>query len=101
MILLKNILVATDFSEASDAAFEYGRELARTFEAQLRVVHVTDNIMTPVLTFTVAAAAPNSPPVVTSSPTPSGPVASAASSGAAALGASSGLPVGPKKSRCG
>ncbi|PYR37069.1 MAG: universal stress protein [Acidobacteria bacterium] len=48
MILLKNILVATDFSEASDAAFEYGRELARTFEAQLLVVHVTDNIMTPV-----------------------------------------------------
>ena len=31
MILLKNILVATDFGEASDAALTYGRDLARTF----------------------------------------------------------------------
>ena len=46
MILLKKILVATDFSEASDAAFAYGCELARTFEAQLLVVHVAENIMT-------------------------------------------------------
>lgn len=46
MILLKKILVATDFSEPSDAALAYGRELARTFEAQLVVVHVADNLMT-------------------------------------------------------
>jgi nucleotide-binding universal stress UspA family protein len=45
MILLKNILVATDFSEPSEAALAYGRELARTFNAQLRVLNVTDNIM--------------------------------------------------------
>jgi nucleotide-binding universal stress UspA family protein len=45
MILLKNILVATDFSEPSDAALAYGRELARTFSAQLVVLNVTDNIM--------------------------------------------------------
>jgi nucleotide-binding universal stress UspA family protein len=45
MILLKNILVATDFSEPSDAALAYGRELARTFNARLVVMNVTDNIM--------------------------------------------------------
>jgi nucleotide-binding universal stress UspA family protein len=39
MILLKSILVATDFSEASDAALAYGRELARSFGAQLTVFH--------------------------------------------------------------
>ena len=31
MITLKNILVATDFSEASEVAMHYGRALARTF----------------------------------------------------------------------
>ena len=30
MILIKHVLVATDFSEPSDAALSYGRELART-----------------------------------------------------------------------
>jgi len=40
MITLKRILVATDFSEASDAALVYGRELARTFHATLHLVHV-------------------------------------------------------------
>lgn len=44
MILLKQILVATDFSEPSEAAFAYGRELARTFKAQLTVLHVAENI---------------------------------------------------------
>ena len=44
MILLKNILVATDFSEPSNAALAYGRELARTFGATLTVLHVADNI---------------------------------------------------------
>ena len=37
MILLKKILVATDFSEPSDAALAYGRELARAFGAALTV----------------------------------------------------------------
>jgi nucleotide-binding universal stress UspA family protein len=45
MILLKKILVATDFSEPSDAALAYGRELARNFNAQLVVLTVTDNVM--------------------------------------------------------
>src|SRR4029078_249739 len=46
MIALKKILVATDFSEPSDAALAYGRELARTFGASLTVVHIADNILT-------------------------------------------------------
>jgi nucleotide-binding universal stress UspA family protein len=46
MITLKNILVATDFSEPSDAALTYGRALARNFGATLHVVHVVDNVPT-------------------------------------------------------
>jgi nucleotide-binding universal stress UspA family protein len=44
MIALKKILVATDFSEAADAALAYGRALARTFGATLYVLHVTDDM---------------------------------------------------------
>jgi nucleotide-binding universal stress UspA family protein len=44
MIVLKNILVATDFGEASEAALNYGRELARTFGATLHVLHVVENL---------------------------------------------------------
>ena len=44
MILLKNILVATDFGEASDAALNYGRDLARTYGATLHVLHVAENV---------------------------------------------------------
>jgi nucleotide-binding universal stress UspA family protein len=43
MVVLKRILVATDFGEAADVALNYGRELARTFGASLEVVHVCDN----------------------------------------------------------
>jgi nucleotide-binding universal stress UspA family protein len=60
MMTLKSILVATDFSEASDAALTYGRELAVRFGAALHVLHVTDNIY--VTTFgaeTYAAMAPD------------------------------------------
>jgi len=46
MILLKTILVATDFSPASDAALTYGRELASNFGAQLLVAHVAGNVLT-------------------------------------------------------
>jgi nucleotide-binding universal stress UspA family protein len=45
MIRLKNVLVATDFSETSKAALAYGRELARTFGAKLHLLHIADNIM--------------------------------------------------------
>jgi nucleotide-binding universal stress UspA family protein len=44
MITLKNILVATDFSEPSDAALMYGRELASRFGATLHVLHAVQNI---------------------------------------------------------
>ena len=44
MILIKHVLVATDFSEPSDAALDYGRELARTFTATLHVLHVADQV---------------------------------------------------------
>ena len=44
MIALKNILVATDFSEPAEAALRYGRELARRFNASLHVLHVVDDL---------------------------------------------------------
>jgi nucleotide-binding universal stress UspA family protein len=43
MILLKQILVATDFSDASAAAMDYGRALARTFGGSLHLLHVIEN----------------------------------------------------------
>lgn len=42
---LENILVATDFSEASEAALVYGRELARRFGGTLHVLHVVGNVV--------------------------------------------------------
>jgi len=44
MIAMKNVLVATDFGEASDNALAYGRELAARFGATLHVLHVAENI---------------------------------------------------------
>ena len=46
MIVLKKVLVATDFSPPSDAALAYGRELASSFGAQLLVTHVAGNVLT-------------------------------------------------------
>lgn len=43
MIVLKNILVATDFGPASTAALTYGRALAKTFGARLHLLHVAEN----------------------------------------------------------
>jgi hypothetical protein len=43
MIKLTNVLVATDFSETSESALNYGRELARTFGARLHVLHIAEN----------------------------------------------------------
>jgi nucleotide-binding universal stress UspA family protein len=45
MIAIRNILVATDFGEASDAALAYGRALATQFNATLHVIHVVENIV--------------------------------------------------------
>jgi nucleotide-binding universal stress UspA family protein len=44
MILLKHILVATDFSDPSEVALDYGRALARTFGASLHLLHVMENL---------------------------------------------------------
>ena len=43
MIKITKVLVATDFSDASESALLYGREFARTFGAALHVLHVTEN----------------------------------------------------------
>jgi nucleotide-binding universal stress UspA family protein len=44
MLALKNILVATDFSEPSEAALAYGRAFARQWSATLHVLHVVDDL---------------------------------------------------------
>lgn len=44
MIALKNILVATDFSEPACAALRHGMELARRFGASLHVLHVVSDL---------------------------------------------------------
>jgi nucleotide-binding universal stress UspA family protein len=49
MIAINRILVATDFSEASSAALLYGMNLARTYRAQLDVVHVVNDLAARVL----------------------------------------------------
>jgi universal stress protein A len=46
MIVLKHVLVATDFSEPAANALTYGRDLARSYTATLHVLHVTENILT-------------------------------------------------------
>ena len=43
MIKITNVLVASDFSETSEAALTYGREFARMFSARLHVLHVVEN----------------------------------------------------------
>jgi nucleotide-binding universal stress UspA family protein len=59
MIRLKNVLVATDFSEPSDAALQYGRGLARTFDGTLKVLHVADHVCTMYGPATYALAIPD------------------------------------------
>ena len=44
VIALKQILVATDFSEPSEVAVNYGRDLSRSYGATLHVVHVVENM---------------------------------------------------------
>jgi nucleotide-binding universal stress UspA family protein len=43
MIVLKNVLIATDFSDASKVALDYGRDLARSYGATLHVLHVVED----------------------------------------------------------
>ena len=44
MIAIKNILVATDFGPASEAALTYGRALAETFGARVHLLHVVQSV---------------------------------------------------------
>lgn len=46
MIAIEKVLVATDFSEPSDAALAYGRALAHNFAAQLVLLHVVEHTLT-------------------------------------------------------
>ena len=43
MVVLKNILVATDFSEPSGVALAYGRDLARSYGATIHLLHVVED----------------------------------------------------------
>jgi nucleotide-binding universal stress UspA family protein len=45
MIILKHILVPTDFEGPAEAALRYGRTLAETFGADLHVLHVADTAL--------------------------------------------------------
>lgn len=47
MIQMKNILVATDLGDTTEAALAYGRELAATFGATLQVLYVAETIALP------------------------------------------------------
>ena len=43
MVVLKNILVATDFGAPSAVALAYGRDLARAYSSTLHVLHIVDD----------------------------------------------------------
>ena len=45
MVAIRNILVATDFSEPSGVAMAYGRDLARNYNARLHVLHVVEDVL--------------------------------------------------------
>lgn len=45
MLAIKNVLVATDFSECAETALGYAREFSRAFAARLHVLHVTATIV--------------------------------------------------------
>jgi nucleotide-binding universal stress UspA family protein len=47
MIVLKNILVPTDFGPPSARALDYGRHFARQFGARLHVLHTVESVMIP------------------------------------------------------
>jgi nucleotide-binding universal stress UspA family protein len=47
MLAIRNVVIATDFSECSDAALAYAREICRTFGAQLHPLHVVETLAAP------------------------------------------------------
>jgi nucleotide-binding universal stress UspA family protein len=44
VIVLKNVLIATDFGEPSQAAMAYACDVAKAFSARLHLVHVVDDL---------------------------------------------------------
>lgn len=46
MIRIKEVVVATDFSEPAATALDYGRNVARALDATLHVVHVANDLAT-------------------------------------------------------
>jgi nucleotide-binding universal stress UspA family protein len=46
VVAIRNLLVATDFSDVSDAALAYGRALAHAFGASMHVVNVVERFFT-------------------------------------------------------
>jgi len=44
MLAIKNVLVATDFSQSSEAALAYGRAFARQYGARLHVINAVEPI---------------------------------------------------------
>jgi universal stress protein A len=52
MIAIRKILVPVDFSETSDVAVTYGRHLAQTFDAQLILLHIVDDLAARIATTT-------------------------------------------------
>jgi nucleotide-binding universal stress UspA family protein len=46
MIVLKKVMVATDFGAASESALRYAQALARGFGAELHVLHVVEDLLT-------------------------------------------------------
>lgn len=57
MIKIDKILVATDFSEPSGAAVQYGTHFARAYGASLHLLHVVDDLAT--RSMPLAAPVPN------------------------------------------
>lgn len=45
MLAIKNVLVATDFSDSSAAALNYGRAFAHACQARLHVMHVVEQFI--------------------------------------------------------
>ena len=58
MISIKNILVPTDFSDASSIALRYGKEFATTFGATLHVAHVVEEVVLDYYAWTSGGMAP-------------------------------------------
>ena len=45
MLSIKSVLVPTDFSDASEAALNYGKSMAEAFGASLHLVHVMEDLL--------------------------------------------------------